>query len=152
MDGSDGNKALGNNRDVNSGRNLLLPGFAPYEVADPMVFGDRIVFQAEVFDKEVGQTDGAGIESVTFTIRDENGDIVHERTERNPGYCVFGGGEPDCTVWRFSEHGYQVAGRRRLAAGRSRRPDRHPAQERRGGHLVLELPDQKVKGQAKPAK
>ena len=107
VDGSDGNKELGNDRDVNSGRNLLLPGFAPYEVANPMEFDDRIVFQAEVFDKGVGQTDGAGIESVTFTIRDENGDIVHERTERNPGYCVFGGGEPDCTVWRFSQHGYR---------------------------------------------
>ena len=70
-----------------------------------MVFGDRIVFQAEVFDENVGQTDGAGIESVTFTIRDETGEKVHERTERNAGYCVFGGGEPDCTVWRFSEHG-----------------------------------------------
>jgi hypothetical protein len=107
VDGSDGNKELGNDHDVNSGRNLLLPGFAPYEVADPMEFDDRIVFQAEVFDKGVGQTDGAGIESVTFTIRDENGDIVHEQTERNPGYCVFGGGEPDCTDWRFSQHGYR---------------------------------------------
>ena len=52
-----------------------------------------------------GSTDGAGIESVTFIIRDETGKKVHERTERNAGYCVFGGGEPDCTVWRFSEHG-----------------------------------------------
>ena len=105
VDGSDGNKTLGNNRGVNSGRNLLLPGFAPYEVADPMAFGDRIVFQAEVFDRAVGHTDGAGIDSVTFTIGDETGKKVHERTERNAGYCVFGGGEPDCTVWRFSEHG-----------------------------------------------
>ena len=107
VDGSDGNKDLGNNRGVNQGRNLLLPGFAPSEAAIPMVFGDRIVFQAEVFDKSIGRADGAGIESVTFTIRDENGDIVHERTERSPGYCVFGGGEPACTVWRFAEHGYR---------------------------------------------
>lgn len=27
------------------------------------------------------------------------------QTEYNAGYCVFGGGEPDCVVWRFSEHG-----------------------------------------------
>ena len=110
MDGSDGNKTLGNNRDVNSGRNLLLPGFARHETSDPMVFRKKIVFQAEVFDRNVGQYDGAGIESVTFTIRDETGDIVHERTERNAGYCVFGGGEPDCTVWRFAEHGNQWPG------------------------------------------
>jgi hypothetical protein len=105
VDGSDGNKALGNNRGVNSGRNLLLPGFTQHETSDPMVFRNKIVFQAEVFDRNVGQYDGAGIDNVTFTIRDETGDIVHERTERNAGYCVFGGGEPDCTVWRFAEHG-----------------------------------------------
>ena len=114
VDGSDGNKALGNNRGVNQGRNLLLPGFAPYEVSDPMVFGNRIVFQAEVFDAKSASTDGAGIESVTFTIRDETGEKVHERTERNAGYCVFGGGEPDCTVWRFSEHGDKWPRRRKL--------------------------------------
>lgn len=104
VDGSDGNKSLGNNRGVNQGRNLLLPGFSSYEVATPMVFRDKIVFRAEIFDRDVGETDGAGIESVSFTIRDETGEKVHERTERNAGYCVFGGGEPDCTVWRFSEH------------------------------------------------
>ncbi len=117
VDGSDGNKDLGNGRGVNQGRNLLLPGFASYEVATPMVFRDRIVFRAEVFDRQAGQTDGAGIESVTFTLRDENGDTVHERTERNPGYCVFGGGEPDCTVWRFSEHGDKWPGGASLKPG-----------------------------------
>ena len=117
VDGSDGNKDLGNDRGVNQGRNLLLPGFASYEVAAPMVFRDKIVFRAEVFDRQVGQTDGAGIDSVTFTIRDETGDTVHERTERNPGYCVFGGGEPDCTVWRFSEHGNKWPGGAQLQPG-----------------------------------
>ena len=117
VDGSDGNKNLGNNRGVNSGRNLLLPGFAPYEVSTPMIFRDRIVFQAEVFDKDAGHTDGAGIESVTFIIRDETGTKVHERTERNAGYCVFGGGEPDCTVWRFAEHGNQWPDGARLQPG-----------------------------------
>ena len=117
VDGSDGNQNLGNDRGVNSGRNLLLPGFAPYEVSTPLIFRDRIVFQAEVFDKSAGQTDGAGIESVTFTIRDENGNQVHERTERNAGYCVFGGGEPDCTVWRFSEHGNKWPGGAKLQPG-----------------------------------
>jgi hypothetical protein len=122
VDGSDGNKALGNNRDVNSGRNLLLPGFAPYQVSAPMVFGDKIVFQAEVFDRGAGQTDGAGIESVTFIIRDETGKKVHEQTERNAGYCVFSGGDPDCTVWRFSEHGDKWPG------GADLNPGGHDAQ------------------------
>jgi hypothetical protein len=122
VDGSDGNKALGNDRGVNSGRNLLLPGFAAAELSQPMVFRDRIVFQAEVFDREAGQTDGAGIDNVTFIIRDETGAEVHKRTERNAGYCVFGGGEPDCTVWRFSEHGYKWPG------GASVRPGVHDVQ------------------------
>jgi hypothetical protein len=122
VDGSDGNQDLGNDRSVNSGRNLLLPGFASYEVSTPLVFHDRIVFRAEVFDRQVGHVDGAGIESVTFTIRDETGDTVHQRTERTPGYCVFGGGEPECTVWRFSEHSDKWPG------GAPLRPGVHDAQ------------------------
>lgn len=105
VDGSDGNKDIGNSRDVNEGRNILLPGLAQYEVSQPMVFRDRIVFQVEVFDGTAGHDDGAGIESVTFSITDETGQEVHRRVEKTPGYCVFGGGEPTCTVWRFSEHG-----------------------------------------------
>ncbi len=93
-----------NSRDVKGGRNILLPGFEPDEVSEPMVFRDRIVFQAEVFDSNVGTTDGAGIDWVRFTISDESGVTVHQRTEYNAAYCVFGGGEPDCVVWRFSEN------------------------------------------------
>jgi hypothetical protein len=69
-----------------------------------MVFHDRIVFQVEVFDKNKGHADGQGIQQVEFTIMDGD-EVVHERTERNAGYCAFGGGEPDCTVWVFHEHG-----------------------------------------------
>jgi hypothetical protein len=110
VDGSDGNRNLGNGRNVNEGRNVLLPGFATSEVTTPVAFRDKIVFQVEVFDSNAGRKDGAGIDSVTFTITDESGAKVHERTEKTPGYCVFGGGEPDCTVWRFSEHGYTWPG------------------------------------------
>lgn len=105
VDGSDGNRNVKNNRGVKEGRNVLLPGFDSYEVSNPMVFRDRIVFRVEVFDNSVGQTDGAGIATVSFTITDPNGETVHEHIERNAGYCVFGGGEPDCEIWRFSEHG-----------------------------------------------
>ncbi|MBC8077898.1 MAG: hypothetical protein H7Y32_17610, partial [Chloroflexales bacterium] len=50
--------------------------------------------------------DGAGIKEVRVAIvgpvaGGEN-DIVHERTEMNAAYCVFGGGEPDCSVWDFA--------------------------------------------------
>lgn len=105
-----------NGRNVKEGCNVALPGFESYEVGVPMVFRDRIVFQVEVFDTNVGQTDGAGIDSVSFTINDRTRK-VHERTERNAGYCVFGGGEPDCTVWRFSEHGNRWPGGADLQTG-----------------------------------
>jgi hypothetical protein len=45
-----------------------------------------------------GSNDGDGIKRVTFTISDGNG-IVYQRTENNAGYCIFGGGEPDCNPW-----------------------------------------------------
>ncbi len=101
VDGGDENKNIHNNRGVKGGNNVLLPGYTG--PTDPVRFKDRIVFQVEVFDRTVGQYDGAGIRDVEFQISDDFG-RVHQRIERNPGYCVFGGGEPDCTVWRFSEH------------------------------------------------
>lgn len=117
VDGSDGNQNLRNNRTVNSGRNVLVPGNVAYGAGDTASFRDRIVFQVEVFDRTVGQQDGAGIESVAFTITDETGQEVHTRTETTPGFCVFGGGEPDCIVWRFSEHGGQWPGGASLQPG-----------------------------------
>jgi len=105
VDGGGGEVAnLRNDNPFKEGRNITLPGIAQSEVAEPMVFHDQIVFQVEVWDKSVGTADGEGIRHVEFVIRD-GGQVVHERTENNAGYCVFGGGEPDCTVWVFSEHG-----------------------------------------------
>lgn len=85
-----------NNNPVKGGRNVTLPGHLPSEATEPMVYRDRIVFQAEVFDATIGARDGDGIENVTFTILGPTGDLVHERTEDNAGYCVFGGGEQEC--------------------------------------------------------
>ncbi len=105
--GGDESPNLRNNRPVNDGRNIAFPGFSQAQVSDPMVFRDRMVFQVEVFDAGVGSQDGDGIENVTFRITDPSGALVHERTENQAGYCVFGGGEPDCTVWVFAEHDYR---------------------------------------------
>lgn len=58
------------------------------------IFHNEVFFRLEVRN---GSSDGDGIESVTFKIRDDDGP-VHERTERQAGYCVFGGGEPNCNV------------------------------------------------------
>ena len=107
VDGSDGNRNLGNDYPVKDGRNITLPGFAQYEVSDPMVFRERMVFQVEVRDRSVGPNDGDGIDNVRFTITDVRGRQVHFRQENNAGYCVFGGGEPDCNVWVFAESGFR---------------------------------------------
>lgn len=50
--------------------------------------------------------DGAGIKEVRFQIvgplaSGENG-IVHEQTEQNAAYCVFGNSEPACPGWDFA--------------------------------------------------
>jgi hypothetical protein len=107
VDGNDGNDFLRGSSDSNQGRVVLLPGFAASEVTRPMVFRDRMVFRVEVFDTRAGLADGAGIQDVTFRIVADagNGEVVYERQEKNPGYCVFGGGEPNCNVLIFSESG-----------------------------------------------
>lgn len=107
VDGNDGNDFLRGSSDSNQGRVMLLPGFAASEVTRPMVFRDRMVFRVEVFDTRTGLVDGAGIQDVTFQIVADagNGEVVYERQEMNPGYCVFGGGEPNCNVLIFSESG-----------------------------------------------
>lgn len=100
VDGSDGNRALHNSRSVMDGRNVLLPGFSQSAVKTPMIFKDSLVFQVEIFDETVGKRDGDGIASVTFSISDESGKVVHTRTETTAPFCVFSG-EQGCAVWQF---------------------------------------------------
>lgn len=63
----------------------------------------RLYIQVEAFDPKVGRRDGDGIDRVEFEIFNPNGQRVHQRTERTAKFCAFGGGEPNCTVWVFSE-------------------------------------------------
>jgi hypothetical protein len=116
VDGSDGNRALHNARNVMEGRNVLLPGFSQSAVKNPMIFKDRLVFQVEVFDETVGKRDGDGIASVTFTISDESGKVVYTRTETTAPYCVFSG-EQGCAVWQFSKQGNRWPGGATLRYG-----------------------------------
>jgi len=64
-----------------------------------------LVFQVGAYDSAVGTQDGAGIANVDLRILDSTGKIVHQRTEQTARYCAFGGGEPDCDVWVFAQHG-----------------------------------------------
>src|SRR6185436_19351246 len=69
-------------------------------------FSDELVFETTANDPNVGTDNGAGIANVNFQVFDSQGNQVYERTENNPRYCAFGGGDngQDCTVWRFSDH------------------------------------------------
>ncbi|HEY4691689.1 MAG TPA: hypothetical protein VIK33_20440 [Anaerolineae bacterium] len=86
---------------------VVIPGSVP-PAPDPLVFTTQIVFRVLAHDPQAGNDDGAGIDSVDFTILQINSDgseeVVHTRTERNAGYCAFGGGEPECDVWVFADH------------------------------------------------
>ncbi len=100
VDGDDGNDYLRGSADDNNGRVILLPGFDQSAVEDTPTFRDAINFRVEVFDTRAGLYDGAGIETVTFRIiaDDGLGDVVWEKVESNPAFCVFGGDEAGCTA------------------------------------------------------
>ena len=80
-------------------------------------FPDNLIFK-EDFDRDylyrlyahdinVGEEDGDGIASIEFTIRDADGNVVHENSEETPGFCVFGGGEPACNTWLLEDYVYK---------------------------------------------
>jgi hypothetical protein len=68
---------------------------------NPDYFVRMYVFRSddsnEVFSAD---KDGRGITSVEFIVTKGNVEY-YRRTEINPGYCIFAGGEPDCNPWIF---------------------------------------------------
>lgn len=102
---------------------IAIPGFSKDDLKGPnsdVTFRDRLVFQVEVYDPDAnkGDYDGAGIKEVNIKIfgpeSSEPDNPDHERTERTAGYCVFGGGEPNCNVFdlknndRWPETGHKI--------------------------------------------
>jgi hypothetical protein len=57
-----------------------------------------LVFQVRAYHTGYGTADGDGINRVEMAIFDQQGDEVYQKVETTPGYCAFGGGEPDCNV------------------------------------------------------
>lgn len=66
-----------------------------------------LVLRVAAYDPNVGDNDGDGIDRVEMRLLDPDGGVAHERTERTAGYCLFGGGEPDCTIWQFARNNYR---------------------------------------------
>jgi len=59
----------------------------------------------EVFSAD---KDGKGITSVEFVVSSPDSSAeYYRRTEINPGYCIFAGGEPDCNPWIFENEQYK---------------------------------------------
>lgn len=106
---------ISNDRPVNNGRNVLLPGVQTVADPDNVVFRDRLVFQVEVFDRKEGRRDGDGISTVTFRITDPIGNVYEQREQATP-YCVFGGANR-CDVWTFSQRGNRWPNRNPLTPG-----------------------------------
>ncbi len=71
-------------------------------------FDSQYLVRFKVYDTNSEETDdGDGIAEVSFQVLDENGDEVYQRTERQAGFCIFGGGEPDCNPWVFEDSTYK---------------------------------------------
>lgn len=68
---------------------------------------DAIEFRVDAYDPNVGSNPGDGIANVHMQIISPSGAVVAERTEGTSGYCIFGGGEPDCNIYYFADHDSQ---------------------------------------------
>jgi hypothetical protein len=75
-----------------------------------IIVDPNFLFRMDVRDlvPDQGDFEGVGIQSVGFSISG-NG-IDYFREERMAGFCVFGGGEPDCNPWPVNEHGQYTWG------------------------------------------
>ncbi len=81
---------------------VIVPGILPAS-AKPTVSGQVIVFRQQVAlqvkarVKSKGSQDGAGIQEVRFDV-DDGGETLFTQKEHTAGFCMFGGGEPTCTI------------------------------------------------------
>ncbi len=108
VDGENGNLSLRGDRDTKEGRYVLLPQIAHDQVTNPMVFRGRIALRVEVFDPQRGEKDGDGIQSVTFSIIDnETNDVVYQNQEAAAPYCLFGSNDPLCALLIFAQNNFR---------------------------------------------
>lgn len=65
----------------------------------------HFLLRARVWDSQTGTDDGAGIETVTFTVSEDpsHSHPVWQRVEEFPAYCIFSGGDPHCNEWLVEE-------------------------------------------------
>ena len=66
------------------------------------VFARQLSLQMVVRVAQAGSRDGSGIDRVEIEVVDEDADTVYTQTENSAGYCLFGGGEPACTLLQLT--------------------------------------------------
>ncbi len=66
------------------------------------------VFRSDDPDEEFSASkDGRGIDTVKFVVTNPNNTrTFYNRTEGSAGYCIFGGGEPECNPWTIENGQY----------------------------------------------
>ena len=69
-------------------------------------FTSEYLLRFYAHDTNVGENDGKGITAVEFSVLDENGEEVQFNSEETAGFCIFGGGEPDCNPWELDNGVY----------------------------------------------
>lgn len=82
-------------------------GTFPENLAFKADFNTQYLVRMYAHDTNVGDEDGDGIKEVTFTVRNKDREVVYEHSEQTAGYCIFGGGEPNCNPWVFEDFQYK---------------------------------------------
>lgn len=83
-------------------------GSFPEEWRWELDFNPTYLLRFKVYDESAGGSeDGDGIAEVNFTVIAPDGTVVLERTEGTAGFCIFGGGEPNCNPWIIEDYVYK---------------------------------------------
>jgi hypothetical protein len=71
-------------------------------------FDSNFLLRLYAYDSDTGSTeDGAGISEIIFTVTDADDNVLLENSEGTAGFCVFGGGEPNCNPWVLEDFVYK---------------------------------------------
>jgi hypothetical protein len=82
--------------------------FPTGHVLGEVIVDPTFLFRMDVRDLNVGNFEGAGVESVEFSVTGNGVDYF--RRESTAGFCVFGGGEPTCNPWPVNSQGQFIWG------------------------------------------
>ena len=63
-----------------------------------VTFSPTYLVQISVRDRDYGRNDGDGIDNVDFTVYDQFGNRVYQKTEGRAMFCIFGG-DNGCSPW-----------------------------------------------------